>query len=213
MAHCLFTCNLDGSGLKQITFNPDACFATTVLKDGRLLTISRQLLPGQGDEMFMVMRPDGTKADIFYKSDKGNTLISSANETPDGKLVFIESEKNSQTAGKLVSISYNRPLHTRIDLSSGINGDFYSVLPLQSDKYLVSMRMAGSGRFSLYEFDPLKKSVGQEVWTDSGYNVLEAVQVNEYERPKKLPSEVDMQVKTGLLLCQDINFINPSLPV
>ena len=26
-----------------------------------------------------------------------------------------------------------------------------------------------------------------------------------YERPKKLPSEVDMQVKTGLLLCQDIN--------
>ena len=41
--------------------------------------------------------------------------------------------------------------------------------------------------------------------------MIEAVPVEEYERPKKLPSEVDPQVKTGLLLCQDINFLNPHL--
>jgi hypothetical protein len=34
---------------------------------------------------------------------------------------------------------------------------------------------------------------------------LEAFLVEEKSRPKKLPSEVDMKVKTGLLLCQDIN--------
>jgi hypothetical protein len=27
-----------------------------------------------------------------------------------------------------------------------------------------------------------------------------------HARPRKLPSEVDMEVKTGLLMCQDINF-------
>jgi hypothetical protein len=27
-----------------------------------------------------------------------------------------------------------------------------------------------------------------------------------HSRPRKLPSEVDMEVKTGLLMCQDINF-------
>ncbi len=39
---------------------------------------------------------------------------------------------------------------------------------------------------------------------------MDAFPVAEYERPKKLPSEVDMQVKTGLLLCQNINFPDPA---
>jgi hypothetical protein len=32
------------------------------------------------------------------------------------------------------------------------------------------------------------------------------VAIENHGRPKKLPSEVDMGVKTGLILCQDINF-------
>jgi hypothetical protein len=38
---------------------------------------------------------------------------------------------------------------------------------------------------------------------------LDVVVVEERIRPKKLPSEVDMGVKTGLLLCQDINILDP----
>jgi Hydrazine synthase alpha subunit middle domain len=34
------------------------------------------------------------------------------------------------------------------------------------------------------------------------------VVTGKHERPKKLPSEVDMGVKTGLLLCQDINVLD-----
>ena len=49
------------------------------------------------------------------------------------------------------------------------------------------------------------------VFSDPEYSIVDAVLVEEYERPKKLPSEVDMEVKTGLLLCQDINFLNPQL--
>ncbi len=206
-AHCLFTCNLDGSGSRQITFSPNACFATTVLKDGRLLTINRQLFPGQSDPLLMVMRPDGTKADMIYKGSGGTSLISGAHETPDGKIVFIESGKGDRINGRLVSIHYNRPLHTRIEPASGMAGDFYAVLPVLDDKYLVSWRPADSEFFTLYEFDPIKKSVGQEVLRYPDYNVLDVVPVEEYQRPKKLPSEVDMEVKTGLLLCQDINFL------
>jgi hypothetical protein len=207
-AHCLYICNLDGSGLRQITFSPSSCFATAVLKDGRLLTISRQLMPETADPLLIVMRPDGTKADMFYESTKGNTLISSPHETSDGKILFIESDKECLPVGNLVSISYNRPLHSRIDLTSGITGDFCSVLPFGPDKYLVSFRISDSELYALYEFDPVKKSLGKEVLSDPGYNVLDAVLVQEHERQKKLPSEVDRQVKTGLLLCQDINFLN-----
>jgi hypothetical protein len=64
----------------------------------------------------------------------------------------------------------------------------------------------------LYEFDPDKRSLGQEVFSDPDYNVTDAVLVEEYEKPKKLPSEVDLQVKTGLLLCQDLNFMGLQVP-
>jgi len=207
-AHGLYTCNLDGSGLRQITFSPNACFATTVLKDGRLLTISRQLMPETRDPLLMVMRPDGTKADMFYEGTKGNTLISSPHETSDGKILFIESEKENRFAGNVISISYNRPLHSRINLTSGTGVDFYNVLPLRPDNYLVSCRKPDTEHFALYEFDPVKKSLGKEILADPDYNILDAVLVEEYVRPKKLPSEVDIQVKTGLLLCQDINLLN-----
>ena len=207
-AHCLYTCNSDGSGLRQITFSPHTCFATTVLKDGRLLTVNRQLVPDQGDPVLVVMRPDGTKADMFYQGAGGSILISGAHETSDGKIVFIESEKGIRQTGNLVSISYNRPLHSSINLTSGTGVGFYNVLPLRPDNYLVSCRKPDTEHFALFEFDPVKKSLGQEVLSDPDYNVLDAVLVKEYERPKKLPSEVDMQVKTGLLFCQDINLLN-----
>jgi hypothetical protein len=210
-AHCLYTCNLDGSGLRQITFGPADNLATTVLNDGRLLTVNRQLLPVKGDPMLMVMRPDGTKADMFYRSNDGNLLMTSAYETTDGKLVFIESGKDNTSESDLVSVTYNRPLHTRINLTSGIADDFCSVLPFRTDKYLVSCRKSDSELFALHEFDPENRLLGQLVYSDPGYSIVDAVLVEEYERPKKLPSEVDMEVKTGLLLCQDINFLNPQL--
>ena len=65
----------------------------------------------------MVMRPDGTKADMFYKDSGGRIILSGAMETADGKIVFIEYSKDDRIEGNLISVSYNRPLHTRINLS------------------------------------------------------------------------------------------------
>ena len=204
-AHCLFTCNTDGSGLRQITFSPDNNLATTVLKDGRLLTVKQQLLPAQGDPMLSVMRPDGTKADMFYPGPPNSIMVSRPQETDDGRIVFVESE-NNPNAGRLVSINYNRPLHTKTVLTQSIPGDFHNVVSIRPDKYFVSYRKSESDRFALYEFNPEKRSLGQPVYNDPDYHILDMVEVRSYERPKKLPSEVDMEVKTGLLLCQDINF-------
>jgi hypothetical protein len=201
----LFTCNPDGSDLRQITFHPNNNFATTVLKDGRLLTISQQLLPVKRDPILMVLRPDGTKADMFYNGYGSNELIGRIRETSDGKLVFIEADKNSKTYGEAISINYNRPLHTRINLTVDINGSFNAVLPLRSDKFLVSFRRTEAEQYALCEFDPEKKSLGQTLYQNSDYDIIDITVAAKYDRPKKLPSEVDIHVKTGLLLCQDIN--------
>jgi len=205
-SHSLFTSNLDGSEIKQITFNPHTYFASTVLKDGRLLTINKQLYPVHGDEMLMVLRPDGSKQELFYKGLKGSKLIGGGHETNDGKVLFIESGNIEKERGDVISISYNRPLHSKINLSADINGDFYAVSPQQSGKLLVSYRISEDDRYALYEFDADNKTLSEVIYHDKDYNVLEAVVVEKKERPKKLPSEVDMSVKTGLLLCQDVNF-------
>ncbi len=105
--HTLFTCNLDGSNVAQITFSPHTYFASTVLQDGRILTISRQLYPEYKDGMLLIMRPDGTKEELFYKGLKGNEIHSRGWETNIGKIIFIETENNDKKRGNIISINYN----------------------------------------------------------------------------------------------------------
>ena len=201
--HSLYTGNLDGSNISQITFNPHAYFASTVLQDGRILTISRQLYPDEKDGMLMVLRPDGTKQELFYKPFKGSEIFSRGRETNQGKVYFIESENKR---GNIISVNYNRPLHSRVDLSSEIEGDFYNVSPFESGSLLVSYRASDNEPYALYGFDEENKNLGKVIYKDDNYNVLEAVVVKKKERPRKLPSELKMNVNTALLLCQDVNF-------
>jgi hypothetical protein len=217
--HSLFTANLDGSNLKRITFNPHTYFASSILSDGRVLTVGRQIFPEKGDPMFVILRPDGTKADMFYKGTKDTFITSPGLETNNGRIVFIESEKVFMGKSNLISISYNRPLHSTVNLTSEIGGDFHSVYPLHSGRLMVSYRKSESDRYSLYEFDPDNKALGKVLYNNAEYDVLEAVETGKHDRPKKLPSELDMGVKTGLLLCQNINVsdmqssgINTSFP-
>jgi hypothetical protein len=202
--HTLFTCNTDGTGLKRITFNPHSYFASSVLKDGRVITIGRQVFPEQGTPSMMVLRPDGTKSELFYKGNDNMEIFSSGRETPDGKVIFIESGEKTGDRRNLVSISYNRPLHSRINLTSGISGEFYSAFPVEAGRFLVSYRASENDNFSLFYFDPEKKVLGDQIYRSPDKSVIDAVPVMKHERPKKLPSEVDTEVKTGLLFCQNI---------
>jgi hypothetical protein len=210
--HSLFSCKEDGSDVKQITFHLHANFATSIMKDGRLLTISRSLIPEQAESMIMVLRPDGTKTDLFYKNIAGSSILSRTSESPDRQLFFIETDSTSVAHGNLTCIRYNRPLHSRINLSQGIEGDFNAVGVGASGSILVSYRSSDKESFSLYEFDAAAKALGKKVYSSSGYNVTDVVWAEVQIRPKKLPSEVDMGVKTGLLMCQDINVTGVSLP-
>jgi len=206
----LFTCNLDGSNSNQITFNPHEYSSSTVLNDGRILTISKQLFPTQNDGMFIVLRPDGTKSELFYKGLKGSELRSGGWETTNGKVIFIESITNDVSKGAIISINYNRPLHSRVNLSSEIKGDFYSVYPSQQGKFLTSYRSSKNNPYALYEFDAENKTLGKVIYSNNNFNAIEAVVVKKQDIPRKLPSEINLNVKTGLLLCQDINFTTSS---
>jgi len=210
--HNLFTCNLDGTDIRRITFNPHTYFASSVLKDGRIISFSRQVFPYSEGPSFMVLRPDGTKAELFYKGEKGSELFSRGWETGNGKIVFIETCKDGSEASSIVSVNYNRPLHSRIDLTHSSPGKYASVFPEKNGNLLVSFRSEAEKAYSLYEFDYEKSMLGNMLYRSDEGDVIEAVEVAAHERPRKLPSEVDMGVKTGLMLCQNINVTGMTSP-
>lgn len=210
-AYCLYSCSSDGTDLRQITFSPSDNQYTKVLKDGRLLTVNTSLLPEKGTPLLMVLRPDGTKAELFYKSPSDFSPVGGLCETADGRLLFIESG-TEPGRNKLVSITYNRPLHSRTELANETIADFHSVIQTGTGKYFVTCRKQASESFSLFEFDPADNSLTLLLEPDNGFSLSGVLSVEEQSLPKKLPSEVDLNVKTGLLLCQDINYLNPFLP-
>ena len=204
--HALFTCSLDGSEVKQITFNPNAYFASSILQDGRVLSISRELYPETKEGQLMVLRPDGTKAELFYQGAKGSNLYSSAAETSQGKIILIETDATSEKTGKLIAFDYNRPMHSRVELSKDMQGSFNSLRQQNNGNLLVSYKASENQSYGLYEFDIENKVLKNALYLDEKFNAVEAFKVEVKTRPKKIPSEVNMDSDSGLLLCQDIDF-------
>jgi len=209
----IFTSNIDGTDQRRITYTPDIYLASHVLSDGRILTIAAQKFPETSDQKFLVMRPDGTKTELFYKGSEGNELSGRGLETSNGRIVFIESEKSNPGKGNLISVSYSRPLHSKLNLSSEIEGDFRAVYPQSTGKLLVSYHKTATDRYALYEFDPEKKSLGKPIYSSNEFDVLEVVEVVKHIRPRKLPSEVNAVIKTGLIMCQDVNLGDDPLKI
>ncbi len=205
--HALFTMNLDGSNISQITFQPHLDYTATVLKEGRILMLTKQLYPESGDMMYMAMRPNGTKAELFYKAKANSTLNSQVYETTDGLVYFIEWEDGNSNSGNIISVHQNRPLFTKTNLTSGIDGGFYSVLHTQSGEMLVSYGLSDTAPIGLYNFSLDDNSLGKSIYNPSEYHILEPALIKAYNRPRDLPDDVDPEKSTALLFCQDINVI------
>ncbi len=199
----LYNAKLDGSECRQVSFHPHHDLASMVMPDGRVLVLSTPIYPLAGKTLLYVLRPDGTKA-MEYAPDPG--ISAGPCMTPDGKIHYAVSDT------LLVSVWRNRPLHSRRIESAQIHGEFRSLCTDAQGKLLVSYRPSSEAKFALYSFDASGLSA-KPVFSDAEYQITEAVYAGVTARPKKLPSEVDQGVKTGLLMCQDINFDADRNPV
>jgi hypothetical protein len=196
----------DHSVAEQLTFDPAGYDHCSVIADGRLLAIRTAMESLSGENTMMaVLRPDGTKKAMFYKPEHGRSIRNTPHETRDGKIVFIESS-DSLPGGDIVSIDYSRPLHSWKILSNGVKGRFNDALPINSGLILGSYISTSTRSFSLCMFDPAAGNITQTLYEDREYEISNPIMVESSKRPKKLPSEVDTGVRTGLLLCQDISF-------
>ena len=190
---------------EQITFNPGFYTATSMLHDGRIISVKGSSTAETEKSNLMVMRPDGTKEMLFYKSEEGIQLIGKGRETENDEIYLLG--KNEEGLGKLYAISYNNPLKSRKLVEETAGGDFIGMSPLMNGRLLVCYRESKEASYGLFELDPHNMKLVKSVFYDSGYKTIEAVAVQQHKVPKKIPSEVNMNEQTGLLLCQDINFI------
>ncbi|MFQ5864122.1 MAG: hypothetical protein ACE5IW_02725 [bacterium] len=207
VTYALYTCFLDGSEVRRITFHPHQDFAPSVLQDGRILFRSWQMYPS-GVSLLLNMRPDGTGVELFYQNRQGGRQSSRAWETSDGQVVLVETKEGDSGGRHLVAVSLMRPLHSRVVLTAGNEGNFHSVFPLSSGKLMVSYRPPGARRYALYEFDPAEGRLGRLIYSDPAYHALEPVMAVQRPRPKRLPSIVNQQKKKGWLFCLNANLLD-----
>jgi hypothetical protein len=201
----LFTMNLDGTDLNRITFQPHADYTATILRDGRVLMLTRQLYPEAGDPMYLAMRPNGTKTELFHRGTESNKLGWQAGESLDGHVYFIQRGPGPGHKTDLLSVHQNRPLYTAVNHSAEISGDFYSAFPMPSGDLLVSYQSREASTAGLYQFSHAEGSPGEPIIHYSDYHILEPNLLQPYTRPRHLPDEVNKAETTGQLFCQDIN--------
>lgn len=209
----LFTMNLDGSDMQQITFHPAHDLISTILNDGRILLLSAQVYPEPKTAKCLALRPNGTKMELFYGIPENTQCGLRVHEAGNGLIWFTEKHHEPFEKWDLISIRYNRPLHSAVNHTGNVPGDFYSLLPAGPDQLYVSYRAQGSENIGLYAFSVPEQKPGKELLADAQYDYLDPVRVQPYERPKNLPNELMSQFPTGLLMSQNVNITQPGTQV
>ena len=194
----LWRCQMDGTGLTRITFDPSVNQHATVLKEGRVLFTSSVQYPDPRLPVIMVMRPDGTKSEIYFNGCCEVYPAGDATESEEGYIYFIGN------GGELARVLHKRPLHTYENLSADLNGKFSGVFP-DGPSCLASYQPSEGEPYGLYRFNPETRETPTLLYQGDKHikdPVLIAVMP---ERPRILPSAVNPNNPTGLLMSQDIN--------
>jgi len=201
----LWKCMMDGCCLTQLTHNPAQNLYPNVLWEGRILYSSQQVYPEIRKPQLMVMRPDGTKSELYSPGLKGLLPASGGLDSPDGHIYFISSD------GQLCRVLHRRPLHTFENLSADLSGSFASVFPLSDSTCLVSYLPGDGDSFGLYRYDPRNPETPEALFLGEN-NLVDPLMIAQVDpRPKILPSPVDPNKPTAILMVQDIN--HSSIPV
>jgi hypothetical protein len=158
-ARSLYTCLLDGTGMRRLTYNLSSDIDPALLPDGRLVYASWQrqdLERGPaGRFALLAVNMDGTDM-VPYVTSEGRRARQMPAATEGGLVVFVEADALAgDGAGSLASVSMRRPLHSYRPLTTPAGGLFAWPAALAAGGVLVSMRPAdGTGDHGVYHLDP-----------------------------------------------------------
>ncbi|MHA2314741.1 MAG: HzsA-related protein [Candidatus Hermodarchaeia archaeon] len=204
----LYSCKLDGSEVRRLTFNLSSNMDPFLMPDGRLLFASwrrsspyRELL---GRISLFGIGIDGTDYAAF-SNDEGKRIKHMPCITTKGLAVFIESDMLQwNSAGSVGCVRIRRPLHSYRQITRESDGLFHSPSPLPDGKILISKRSPdGMDTHGIYSLEP---STGQlELIFDSpSYHDIQAKIVYPRPEPDGRSSVVTEKDPNGKLYCLNV---------
>jgi len=204
----LYSCKLDGSAVRRLTYNISSDFDPFLMSDGRLLFSSWQrstLRHGpRGRVRLFGVNLDG--ADYALLADPaGPASHSMPCVTTAGLVVFVANDRIPwDGAGQLACVSYRRPLHSYRLLTQTGDGLFHSPSPLPDGTLLVSRRPAdGTETLAVGRYDPAGGS-WQAVFDDPAWHDMQARLVHTRPEADGRSSVVTESDPHGKLYCLNV---------
>jgi hypothetical protein len=207
----LHTSRMDGSRVRQITFNPHGACDPLVLSDGRLLYASA-LPPGAGEgTALFTVNTDGTDVFVFADAHGPPAIRGMPCETDDGWVVYVESTADGPLGGgALVAVARTRSLHTRRVIAEATGGTYHSPSALPDGRLLVSYRNAEGGTYGVYVLDRRLGARIGTVYDAPDWDDVDAVAIRQRRKPVGRSSVVDERVEHGFLYCLNAYRTDPA---
>ncbi len=204
----LYSCKLDGTWLRRLTYNLSSDFDPNIAWDGRLLYASWQR-PGFENGLLGRVRLFGVNTDgadcAALVGESGKRIQHMPCTTIGGLAVFVEADRAPwDGAGTLACVQLRRPFHTYRPLTRESDGLFHSPSPLPDGRILVSRRPAdGSATHGVFCLDPASGRL-ERVFDDPQYHDVQARLLAPRAEPDGRSSSMDPSDPRGKLYCLDV---------
>ncbi len=214
----LYSCKLDGSAIRRLTFNLSSDRDPFIMPDGRLLFAAWQRSTLHHGPLGRVglfgINIDGADYAAF-NVEEGKRIKHMPCTTTKGLALFIEADYLTwDGAGTIGSVRIRRPLHSYRPITRESDGLFHSPSPLLDGEVLLSRRSRdGSDTHGVYRLDPVSGRIDL-VFDDPGYHDIQAKIVAPRPEPDGRSSVVTEKDPYGKLYCLDVHITdidNPQL--
>jgi len=206
----LYSCQMDGSDLRRLTFNPSSDMDPCMLPDGRILFAAWQgavLSHGPlGRVSLLAVNTDGTDCAVFA-TEEGQRIKHMPAVTTSGLVIFVEADRSTwDGAGTLASVTLRRNLHSHKPITRESDGLFVFPSTLPDGQILVSRR--DNQKQKTHALTRLDPATGQStvIFDDPKYHDIQARVAATRPNPDGHSSVVVESEPTGKIYCLNANF-------
>jgi hypothetical protein len=212
----LYSCKLDGSEVRRLTYNLSCNMDPFLMYDGRLLFAywqrSSVYKGASGSISLFGISIDGTDYAAFC-TNEGKRIKHMPCVTTKGLAVFIESDNlNWDGAGNVGCVSVRRPLHSYRQITRESDGLFHSPSPLPDGRILISRRSSNTmDTHGVYGLNPLTGQL-ELIFDSLKYHDIQAKIIHPRSEPDGRSSVVTEKDTNGKLYCLDVYISNLDRP-